>query len=360
MASWIEDVIHTHAVQASAPCRVDMGGTLDIGTFYYPLQNARPCTFNMALNLRTRVELHPYREGWIKVSSRGFESAAFPFEEAPFRHALGLMFAVAVHFGAAGLHITIDSASPPRSALGGSSVAAVALVGALARLRALAGCDDLDLDQIVRRAHRIEEATAGVPCGMQDQLGAAYGGLNTWHWDVGRDGLALRREAVATRPGPKDLDAHFLVAYCGVPHASQDINGTWVRQFLAGQNRPLWAQVADCVRRFSRALKDGQWAAAAAAMNEETAIRRTMTPEVLDDMGAALVDAAVGCGCGGRFTGAGGGGCLWAVGASGAIERLRREWRSILDRRPEAQLLAVKPDWEGLTIASRPRSGANG
>ncbi len=349
---WIENAVNTHTVQASAPCRVDMGGTLDIGTFYYPLQHARPCTFNMALNLRTRVELHPYRKGWIKVSSRGFESAAFPFEKAPFHHALGLMFAVAVHFEAAGLHIMIDSASPPRSALGGSSVAAVALVGALARLRALAGYEDLNLDQIVRRAHRIEETTAGVPCGMQDQLGAAYGGLNTWHWEVGRDGLAIRRKAVATRPGPNDLDAHFLVAYCGIPHASRDINGTWVRRFLAGKDRLRWAQVADCVHRFSRAIEEGQWAAAAAAMNEETAIRRMMTPEVLDDIGAALVDAAAACGCGGRFTGAGGGGCLWAVGERGAIKRLRQEWRSILAQRPEAQLLAVNPDMEGLTIAS--------
>ncbi|MFW6364320.1 MAG: bifunctional hydroxymethylpyrimidine kinase/phosphomethylpyrimidine kinase, partial [Spirochaeta sp.] len=33
---------------------------------------------------------------------------------------------------------------------------------------------------------------------------------------------------------------------------------------------------------------------------------------VLDDIGAALVEAARKNGCGGRFTGAGGGGCLWA------------------------------------------------
>ena len=243
---------------------------------------------------------------------------------------------------------------------GSSAVDAVALVGALARLRALAGFEDLDLDQIVQRAHRIEEASAGVPCGMQDQLGAAYGGLNTWHWEIGQDGLAIRRSAVLTRPGPKDFDAHFLVAYCGIPHASRDINGTWVRRFLAGKDRLRWAQVADCVQRFSRAIAEGQWTAAAAAMNEETAIRRMMTPEVLDDIGAALVDAAVAGGCGGRFTGAGGGGCLWAVGARDAIKRLRQEWRSILAQRPEAQLLAVNADMEGLMIASQLRRSARG
>lgn len=355
MGTRIAEIVQAYDVQASAPCRVDMGGTLDIGTFYYPLQHAGPCTFNMALSMRTRVELQPYRAGWIKVSSRGFESAAYPVEQAPFNHALGLMFAVAVHFNAAGLHVKIDSASPPRSALGGSSVAAVALVGALARSRAMAGGEDLNRDQIVRRAHRIEETVAGVPCGMQDQLGAAYGGANIWHWDVAADGLAVRREPVARPIMPEDFKAHVLVAYCGIPHVSRDINGTWVRHFLAGQDRHQWIRVVQCVRRFSAALNAGRWAEAAEAMNQETAIRRAMTPEVLDAIGCDLVDAAQARGCGARFTGAGGGGCLWAVGPSEAMPPLRSDWHAILAKRSEATLLDVAPDVDGLLISARPR-----
>jgi len=356
-ASWAGDTASAYDVRASAPCRVDMGGTLDIGTFYYSLPHATPCTFNLALNMRTTVVLEPYRDGWIKVSSRGFENAAFPIDQAPFQHPLGLMLAVAVHFRAAGLHIRIDSASPPRSALGGSSVAAVALVGAIARLRALAGGNDLNRDQIVRRAHRIEETVAGVPCGMQDQLAAAFGGMNTWYWDVDDDGLAVQCEPVMRSITSEDFATHFLVAYCGVPHVSRDINGTWVRHFLSGQYRDQWIQVADCVRRFSQALKEERWKAAAKLMNEETAIRRGMTPDVLDDIGVKLVDAAAAHECGGRFTGAGGGGCLWAVGEADAIQTLRENWRGILDRRSEAQLLAVGPDSDGLVITNRPRTG---
>jgi D-glycero-alpha-D-manno-heptose-7-phosphate kinase len=303
------------------------------------------------------VELQPYRAGWIKVSSRGFESAAYPVEQAPFNHALGLMFAVAVHFNAAGLHIKIDSASPPRSALGGSSVAAVALVGALARSRAMAGGEDLNRNQIVRRAHRIEETVAGVPCGMQDQLGAAYGGANIWHWDVAADGLAVRREPVARPITPEDFKAHVLVAYCGIPHVSRDINGTWVRQFLAGKERHQWIRVVQCVRRFCTALNNGRWVEAAEAMNQETAIRRAMTPEVLDAIGCDLVDAAQARGCGARFTGAGGGGCLWAVGGSEAIRPLRSDWQAIFAKRSEATLLDVGPDVDGLLISARPRRG---
>jgi D-glycero-alpha-D-manno-heptose-7-phosphate kinase len=354
MGSWIEGILGTNNISASAPCRVDMGGTLDLATFYYPLQQAAPCTFNMALNLRTQVTLHPYRAGWIKVSSRGFESADFPLEEAPFSHPLGLMFAVAVHFAAAGVHIEIDSTSPPRSALGGSSVAAVALVGALARSRALAGGQDLNRHQIVRCAHQIEETVAGVPCGMQDQLAAAFGGMNIWHWHVDADGPAVRREACLPPIAPAQLRDHFLVAYCGIPHASRDINGTWVRQFLSGQGRSQWVRVTQCVRRFSAALREGHWSAAAEAMNEETAIRRKMTPDVLDPVGIELAETALEQGCGARFTGAGGGGCLWAVGDAAAIETLRRAWRDVLAKRRDATLLDVSIDTEGLVIDARP------
>jgi D-glycero-alpha-D-manno-heptose-7-phosphate kinase len=357
MGNWIEDIVDAYDVSASAPCRVDMGGTLDIATFYYPLQQAGPCTFNMALNLRTQVKLHAYRSGWIKVSSRGFESAAYPLAQAPFNHPLGMMFALAVHFDAAGLHIEIDSASPPRSALGGSSVAAVALVGALARSRLLAGGQDLNRDQIVRRAHQIEETVAGVPCGMQDQLAAAFGGMNTWYWDIAADGPAVRREAVSPPITSEGFPAHFLVAYCGIPHASRDINSTWVRHFLSGHERHHWIRVAECVRRFSTALAAGQWSAAAGVMNEETAIRRTMTPEVLDAIGLELVEAALARGCGGRFTGAGGGGCLWAVGDAAGIEALRCDWQAILAKRRDAKLLDVGLDMDGLAVDTRLRHG---
>jgi D-glycero-alpha-D-manno-heptose-7-phosphate kinase len=308
----------------------------------------------MALNLRTRVSLHPFRPGWIKVSSRGFESAAFPLTEAPFIHPLGLMFAVAVHFDAGGVHIDIDSASPPRSALGGSSAAAVALVGALVCCQALAGGRDLNRDQIVRRAHQIEETVAGVPCGIQDQLAAAHGGMNTWFWEVDADGPTVRRVAVSLSIA-KDFQRHFLVAYCGLPHASMDINGTWVRQFLSGQGRHDWIRIVNCVRRFSAAMDTGKWREAAEAMNEETAIRRTMTPEVLDAVGTDLVDAAVARGCGGRFTGAGGGGCLWAVGEADAIEMLCEDWRAILTHTAEAVLLEAGLDMDGLKVEAVPQ-----
>jgi hypothetical protein len=63
----------------------------------------------------------------------------------------------------------------------GSSAAVVALVAAFARAQEKLGERPLSLRQIVLLSHGIESNTAGVPCGLQDQLAAAYGGVNAWY-----------------------------------------------------------------------------------------------------------------------------------------------------------------------------------
>jgi D-glycero-alpha-D-manno-heptose-7-phosphate kinase len=73
-----------------------------------------------------------------------------------------------------------------------------------------------------------------------------------------------------------------------------------------------------------------------------------MTPEVLDEIGNALVTSAIKKRCGARFTGAGGGGCIWALGRIEDIDKLKGTWESILSTRKEARLLSAKIDSQGL------------
>ena len=223
-----------HPVAASAPCRIDMGGTVDISTFYVPLQQLQPATFYLALDLRTRVELHPHLAEQVRISSRGFDSAEFPCGAAPYNHRFGLMFAICDHFGANGVHVRIDSASPPRSALGGSSVAAVALVAAFSETARLAGERAFSRRQIAELAHIIEAAVAGVACGRQDHLAAAFGGVNVWQWQTRSADGAFSHQRLSPAGGSGALEMAILVAYAGKPHVSKTINARWVAQFLTG------------------------------------------------------------------------------------------------------------------------------
>ncbi len=344
-------ILENEPIEASAPCRIDMGGTLDIRTFYYPLRHLSPCTFNIALGLRTRVQLMPYYKERLKISSKGFDSAEFPINRAPFAHPLGLMFAAGVYFNAQNVHIRIKSESPPRSALGGSSAAVVALIAAFSKLwQKTASTRPLTRPQMASLAHGLEESVAGVPCGFQDQLAAIYGGVNVWQWPTGIDQPQFRKKMIVPKRSHKNLEKHLLVAYCGKPHVSKDINSRWVHQFLNGKFRRLWAEIAACTRQFAVALTDRNYARAGQLMNRETTIRKQMTPDVLDKIGIQLTESAAAHTCGARFTGAGGGGCIWALGEIENIDRLRPLWEEILSSENEARLLEVKIDSRGLVV----------
>jgi len=334
-------------VQACAACRIDCGGTLDIKTFYYPLRHLSPCTFNIALDLKTRVTLHPFDSGRIKISSTGFDTEVHPAGQAPFDSPLGLMFAVAACFHVGGVHVDIASESPPRSALGGSSAAAVALIGALSM--ALEG--RVSQENTVVMAHAIEEAVAGLPCGMQDQLAATYGGVHAWYWPGNPDDPPFRGRKVVSEKDLESLERRLLVAYCGVPHESRNTNRKWIEGYVSGRQRQYWVEIVKTTRTFVRALSVKDWTSAVHAMNKEVELRRELTPEVFDEVGVALVEAARDVDCAARFAGAGGGGCVWALGDTERIAELRVAWTNTLSQRDEAGLLDPKIDRKGLEVS---------
>jgi D-glycero-alpha-D-manno-heptose-7-phosphate kinase len=348
MDNGLKHIVKIQPITASAPCRIDMGGTLDISTFYYPLRHLSPCTVNIAIGLRTKVHLFPYRDGMVKISSRGFDSAEYRLPEVPFDHPLGLMFAIAAYYGAEGIHIDIDSSSPPRSALGGSSAAAVALITAFSRALRKIGKDSLTKRQTALLAHALETSVAGVPCGLQDQLAAVYGGINAWYWLAESGQSSFKRKAILRKASFKAFENHLLLAYAGIPHESKNINTQWVQAFLGGNFRHQWAEIIECTQAFAKALADRNISGAVQAMNRETAVRRYMTPDVLDSMGERLVDSALAQNCGARFTGAGGGGCIWALGSTENIDKLKGLWEIMLASREDARLLPVDIDSQGV------------
>lgn len=340
-------ILEKKTIETSVPCRVDLGGTLDISTFYLPLAHLRPATFNIALDQRTFVTLSPWTRDRIKVSSRGFEPAEFHGEKVRFDHPLGLMFAIAGYFNAHGVHIQINSTSPPRSALGGSSSAAVALVaGFFSALE-----QEINPEKIAWLAHYIESSVAGVPCGVQDQAAAAFGGVNLWRWKMGEIGPEFDQLPVFTDAQDiENLNDHLLVAYCGIPHVSKDINKQWVESFVQGKTRGVFGEIAKITQDFFNAVKARNFVLAGELMVQETRLRLQMTPEVLDKTGKKLFERAIDLHCGARFTGAGGGGCLWALGEKERISQLAPAWQEVLDPVAGGKILRARIDTNGILI----------
>lgn len=349
MPAFIRDILAENPVEASAPCRVDAGGTWDIKAMALPLQGVRPSTVNLALSLRTRVTLLPLARGQVGISSEGFSRReVHPFRTLPFDSPFRIFFAAVSCFGFHGVEVQIRSDSPVKSALGGSSTALVALVKALSKVEALRGGKEMTAGEVLHLAYHLEDAVSSGKCGIQDQAAAAYGGAHLWEWHYGRRGSLFSRTALADAKTRRELSDRILVAYSGKSHVSSRMNRAWIEGFLSGRTRAGWIKANETVRGLAKAMREGDWNRAARLLREEMAVRREITPDALIPITAKLIDRAEAEGCGARFTGAGGGGAVWALGSLPRIERLRKIWSSSLHPIPGARLLECRIDPQGV------------
>jgi D-glycero-alpha-D-manno-heptose-7-phosphate kinase len=295
------------------------------------METVEPATLNIALSLRTRVELLPFEGGMVKVSSEGFPDAeAQEFKTLPFDSTFGLFYAAISYFGFHGLEVRIASDSPSKAALGGSSTALVALIKALSKLAVLAGKPPMPQKDILHLAYHLEDSTSSGKCGIQDQAAAVFGGVNLWRWQFGDRRVPYERTPLLDRKGQRDLSEHLLVAFSGKSHVSARINQGWLEGFLSGKTRAGWVEANRIVRRLAQALAERKWDRAAGFLREEMAVRRDITPDALIPVMHTLIRQAEQAGCGARFAGAGAGGSVWALGGKKRIQELKTIWRSAL------------------------------
>lgn len=328
---------------------MDAGGTWDIKALALPLERKTPVTVNMALTLRTTVTLAPWEDGQVSISSRGFSHTETAYSDRlPFDSPFGLFFAAVSYFGFHGLAVKIDSRSPVKSALGGSSTALVALLGGLGELNTLRAEKGFSRKEILHLAYHLEDSTSGGNCGIQDQAAAVYGGVHLWKWHFGRADETLTRIPLMDEAGQQALSKHILVAYSGKSHVAAHTNRKWVNDFLSGKTRSGWIKANESVRAFAKAVRLKDWNQAALFLREEMALRKEMTPEALDDVTEKMVMAAENAGCGGRFAGAGAGGSVWALGENANIDALKRKWQEMLAPIKDAQILDAGVDPEGI------------
>jgi D-glycero-alpha-D-manno-heptose-7-phosphate kinase len=327
----IRDFLTSNRVTSSAPCRIDSGGTFDIKALAIPSAVAEPTTVNVALNLRTSVVLSPYKNGWIKISSNGFpQGETFPSNNVPLNTVFSLFFAANAHFDFHGLEARISSLSPVKSAMGGSSTALVAFIKALAKVSVGLGGRKLSKREIVSLAYNIEDGVSGGNCGLQDHCAAVYGGVHQWKWRYETDTSPFKMERLLSQKNQKELSKRILVAYSGKSHISSRTNRKWVNDFLSGHTRRQWLAANEIVHHLAKAIREQDWKEATHLIQQEMQLRKKITPEALISITQKMVIQAERMGCGARFSGAGAGGSVWALGEMENIRGLREKWGKTL------------------------------
>ena len=349
MSLCLKNHLEQAPIRASAPCRIDSGGTWDIKTLALPFERIKPTTINIALNLRTEVTLSPYKENRIKISSDGFThvedySRLAPSMASPF----GLFIAAISFFDVQGLHVHIRSGSPVKSALGGSSTALIALIRAICKAKAQLGHRPWNRDRMLHLGYHLEDSVSNGKCGVQDQAAAVYGGINQWIWAFGNKTSFYKRVRLLDKTGGRDLSHCILIAFSGKQHASARINQSWIKDFLSGKTRAGWIEVNALVHQLAGALAKKNWSRAAGYLRDEMTIRRSITPDALIPVTERLIAQAERLDCGARFTGAGAGGAIWALGPPQKIDVLRIKWTEIIASLKGARLLDCSVDPAGV------------
>jgi D-glycero-alpha-D-manno-heptose-7-phosphate kinase len=203
-----------------------------------------------------------------------------------------------------GLEIHHDGDLPARSGMGSSSAFTVGLLNALYALEGrMPGKRRLALESI-----RIEQDVIKETVGSQDQVQAAYGGLNyiTFHADdeFSVRPVALRRQRV------EEFNDQLMLFYTGIKRTAAEIAQSYVNDFEK-KKRELRI-TKDLVKEGLAILGgDQDLKAFGELMDEAWQIKRKMSGKVSNAEVDAVYEGAKEAGAvGGKLTGAGGGGFM--------------------------------------------------
>jgi len=321
-------------IRVTTPCRVDLaGGTLDI----WPLGLLHPGaqTVNVAIDLPVRVTLRPRATGYL-VRQGGELHEAASAAELTRDPACALVGLALEALEAPACELELESASPRGAGLGASSALGVALLAALDIARD--GRPRAAVEEVAALARDLEARLMGLPTGRQDHFPALLGGA-----------LVLEHRPGLERVRRLDVDLEQLgrclvVAYSGQSHFSAANNWQVIRRRLDGDAAVVARldAVRDAASALPAALERGDGERVGALMSADWRARRELAPEIPTPEVERLIGAALEAGAwGAKACGAGGGGCVAALGPAPRrahlAEALSAAGGRVLDAPPTAR-----------------------
>jgi D-glycero-alpha-D-manno-heptose-7-phosphate kinase len=209
------------------------------------------------------------------------------------------------------LDLSIMADMPASSGLGSSSCFAVGMLNLIARLK---NERPTKLDLALRAIH-LERELIQENVGVQDQMHAAFGGINRFDFDAGSyriTPILLRGDSLQYL-----LDSLVLVHTGVTRHASQVV-ASQVARTREGAIDDSLGRLLDIVDEGERVLRESSGAALITQIGEmlhdSWALKRTLSPHVTSPAIDALYERCRSHGAvGGKLCGAGGGGFLLMI-----------------------------------------------
>jgi D-glycero-alpha-D-manno-heptose-7-phosphate kinase len=247
------------------------------------------------------------------------------------------------------IEIAIESAAPHGASIGTSAAASVALIGAL---DALAGRHRTPAE-LARAAWRVETVRLGQQSGVQDQLAAAFGGINLIE-------VAPYPEATVTRLDVEpsvaaELERRMLLVYLGAPHASSSIHQAVIADLSGlGAAAPQLDALRTTAQQSADAVLAGDLEAFGRVMIANTEAQRALHRGLVSPRADRVIAAAMLHGASGyKVNGAGGDGGAITILTNGDPSAIARTIDAVESIGDGCAVLPFRFAPNGLRVESR-------
>lgn len=198
-----------------------------------------------------------------------------------------------------GVEVHYQGDLPARTGMGSSSSFAVGLLKALHALQGRM----TERHELALEAIRLEQEVLKETVGSQDQMAAAYGGLN--RIDFRQDGMIQAEPLILSRHRIQELESHLLLFYTGTSRMASEIAKTVVANLGKHQEdltrmHALVDEAIDVLKSDASILSFGR------LLHEGWCIKRDLSPQVSNPVIDGIYEKARAAGAiGGKLLGAG-------------------------------------------------------
>jgi D-glycero-alpha-D-manno-heptose-7-phosphate kinase len=347
MSPMREPGVPLHIVNAVAPIRIcDIGGWTD--TWFA----GHGKVFNIGVSpcVQVQIKVHPLGAlpNRVLLAAENYgDRYLFELGALPDRHPLleaaideiGLPDDVSVE-------ISIFSEVPAGCSTGTSASVTVALVGALDSLTP----GRLTPRDIASTAHRVEVDRLGIQSGVQDQLCAAYGGIN--YIDV----FAYPRASVSQLAVPAavwwELERRLVLVFLGRTHVSSEIHDRVIANLERdGASSSRLEALRRTAERARDAVQAADFAALGRSMTENTDAQGRLHADLVGKEARAAIEVAAAHGAlGWKQNGAGGEGGSITILSGPDMSAKRTMVDALRDSDPHFEVIPIRLRPHGVRV----------